>query len=73
MPPHRRSQVIREVSGRERTRLSREVTRGLQEVARRRAVEAEVSRDRRRAASARRGPGSRCPGWLLTLFGDNLS
>ena len=67
------SPTIRKVSGRERTRMSREATRGLQEVARRRAVEAEVSRSRRRAASARRGPGSRCPGWLLTLLGDNVS
>ena len=36
MPPRHRSPVIREVSGRERTRLSREAMRGLQEIARRR-------------------------------------
>ena len=65
--------AVREVSGRERTRLSREAMRGLQEIARRRSMEAEVSRARRRAASALRGPGSRCPGWLLTLLGDNVS
>ena len=71
--PSHNSPIIHEVSGRERTRRSREAMRGLQEVARRRAVEAEAARTRRRAASARRGPGSRCPGWLLTLFGDNVS
>ena len=53
--------------------MSREAMRGLQEIARRRSVEAEVSRARRRAASALRGPGSRCPGWLLTLLGDHVS
>ena len=64
--------AVREVSGRERTRLSREAMRGLQEIARRRSMEAEVSRARRRAASALRGPGSRCPGWLLTLLGGHV-
>ena len=66
------SPTIREVSGRERTRRSREAMRGLQELARRRAVEPEAARSRRRAASARRGPGSCRPG-LLTLIGDNFS
>ena len=64
--------AIPEVSGRERPRLSREVTRGLREIARRRSLEAEESRARRRAASALRGPGSCCPGWLLTLLGDHV-
>ena len=54
--------AVREVSGRERTWLSREAMRGLQEIARRRSTEAEVSRARRRATSALRGPGSRFPG-----------
>ena len=49
------SPPIREVSGRERTRRFREAMRGLQELARRRAVEAEVSRSRRRTALSRRG------------------
>ena len=65
--------IVREVSGRERTSLSREAMRGLQEIARRRTMEGEVSRARRRAASALAGPGSRCPGWLLTLLGDHVS
>ena len=64
--------AVHEVSGRERIRLSREVTRGLREIARRRSLEAEESRARRRAASALRGPGSRCPGWLLTLLGGHV-
>ena len=71
--PGHNSPTVRWVSARERTRRSREVTRGLQELARRRAMEAEAARSRRRAASARRGPGSRCPGWLVALIGDNVS
>ena len=71
--PSQNSPIIHEVSGRERTRRSREAMRGLQEVARRRAVEAEVSRSRRRTALSRRGPWSPCQGWLLTLLGDNVS
>ena len=65
--------AVSELFGRERTRLSREVTRGLREIARRRSLEAEESRARRRAASALRGPGSRCQGGLLTLLGEHVS
>ena len=68
--PGHNSPTIHGVSARERTRRSREATRGLQELARRRAVEAEAARSRRRAARARMGPGSRCPRWLATLMGD---
>ena len=64
--------AIREVLGGERIRLSREVTRGLREVARRRSLEVEESRARRRSASALKGPGSRCPAWALTLLGGHM-
>ena len=63
--------TFQRVLERERTRISREVTRGLQEIARRRALEAEVARGRRKAArmeTGRTGPGSRCPEWLATLM-----
>ena len=72
--PGHNSPTFHGVSARERTRRSREVTRGLQEIARRRAVEAEAARSRRRVARAetgRTGPGSHCPEWLATLMGSN--
>ena len=57
--------AVCEVSGERRARLSREVTRGLQEV--------EESRAMRRSANALRRPGSRCPGWLLALHEGQVS
>ena len=65
--------AIREVPGGKRIRLSREVTRGLREVERRRSLEVEESRARRRSANALRRPGSRCPGWLLALHEGRVS
>ena len=69
--PGHSSPTVRWVSARERTRRSREATRGLQELARRKAVEAEAARSRRRVARVKMGPGSCCPEWLATLIGDN--
>ena len=59
--------------GGERIRLSREVTRGLREVERRRSLEVEESRAMRRLANALRRPGSHCPGWLLALYEGQVS
>ena len=63
VPGHNRP-TFHGVSAEERTRRSREVTRGLQEIARRKAVEVEVARSMRKDArkeGGRTGPGSRCP------------
>ena len=65
--------AICEVPGGKRIRLSREVTRGLREVERRRSLEVEESGARRRSANALRRPGSRCPGWLLALLEGHVS
>ena len=54
-----------EVSGEGRARLSREVTRGLQEM--------EESRAMRRPANVCWRPGSRCPSWLLALHEGPVS
>ena len=70
--PSHNSPTVHGVSARERTRRSREATRGLQELARRRAMKAEAARSRGRAARARMGPGSHCPELLVTLMGDDV-
>ena len=70
VPGHSRPTTLG-VSAKERTRRSREVTKGLQQIARRKAV--EVARSPRKVArreGGKTGPGSRCPEWLATLMGS---
>ena len=57
------------VSAEAMTRGTREVTKGLREIARRKAM--EVAKSPRKAArkeNGKPGPGSRCPQWLAALI-----